>query len=139
MKFEYWHLHRNLRLQGSQEEDVLPFEAGSMVMGDVLGMREPVWQTAITTARQLGVDNVFEGWKWDRPLRPEVAAKCIAQLGAAIDKIDATGEITLAPDLADGPDDRVPSTEAVHTALHGLRQLFALAVDRNVPIETWVD
>ena len=136
MKFDYWHLQRYVRLHGSREGDELPFEAGSMVMGSVLSMREPVWQTAVATARQLGVDNVFESWERNRPLMPAVAAKCIAQLRAAIDKIDETGEITPAPDLAD---DLLPSPAGVRTALHGLRELFAVAVDRNVAIETWVD
>jgi hypothetical protein len=136
MKFDYWHLQRYLRLQGSRDGDELPFEAGSMVMGNVLSMREPVWQTAVATARGLGVDNVFESWGRNRSLMPAVAAKCIAQLRVAIDKIDETGEITPAPDLAD---DLLPSLEGVRTALHGLLALFAVAVARNVPVETWVD
>jgi hypothetical protein len=136
MKFDYWHIHRYLQLQGSHDDDVLPFEAGQMVMGNVLSMREPVWRTAVATARQLGVDNVFESWGRGRPLTPAVAARCLAALRAVIDKLDETGDITPAPDLAD---DLLPSPAAVRTALHGLRELFALAVDRNVPVETWSD
>lgn len=136
MKFDYWHIHRYVQLHGSSDDDVLPFEAGSMVMGNVLSMREPVWRTAVATARGLGVENVFESWGRDRPLVPAIAARCLAPLRAAIDKLDETGAITPAPDLAD---DLLPSPAAVRTALHGLRELFALAVERNVPVETWSD
>jgi len=136
MKFDYWHIHRYLQLQGSNDDDVLPFEAGQMVMGNVLSMREPVWRAAVATARQLGVDNVFESWGRGRPLMPAVVVRCLAPLRAAIDKLDETGDITLPPDLSD---DVLPSPSAVRMALHGLRELFALAVDRNVAVETWSD
>jgi hypothetical protein len=136
MKLDYWHIHRYLQLQGSSDDDVLPFAAGEMVMGNLLSMREPVWRTAVATARQLGVENVFESWGRGRPLTPAIAARCLATLRAAVESLDATGEITPAPDLAD---DLLPSAAAVRTALHGLRELFALAVARNVPVETWSD
>jgi hypothetical protein len=115
--------------------DELPFEAGAIVMGNVSSMREPVWQM-VATARALGVDDVFESGGRNRPLMPVVAATCIAQLRAAIDKIAETREITPAPDLTG---DLVPSPAGVRTALHGLRELFAIAVDRNALVETGVD
>src|SRR4051812_10519703 len=136
MKFDYWHIHRYVQLQGSSDDDVLPFEAGQMVMGNVLSMREPVWRAAVATARQLGVGNVFESWGRGKPLTPAAAAKCLVTLRAAIDKLDETGDITLPLDLAE---DVLPSPAAVRTALHGLRELFELAVDRNVAVETWSD
>jgi hypothetical protein len=136
MKHDYWHLHRCLRLQGSGDDDALPFEAGQMVMGNVVSMREPVWRAAVATAHRLGVPDVFRTWTWDHPLPPSAAASTLPSLTAALATLDATGEVTFPPDLAE---DLRPSSSAVRTAVYALRELLALAVDHKTAVETWTD
>lgn len=137
MKYDYWHIHRYLRLQGSDEDDVLPFEAEPMVVGNVVSMREPVWQAAVATARQLGVADMFRSWNRGQPLSPSVAASTLPSLTAAIAKLDdEPGAVTFPPDLAE---DLLPDASAVRTALYALRELLKLAVDRRTAVETWAD
>ncbi|WP_437316197.1 hypothetical protein [Sorangium sp. So ce385] len=134
--YDYWHIHRYLQLQGSNDDDVLPFEAGPMVMGNVVSMREPVWRAAVATARQLGVPDVFASWRRGEPLPPSVAASALPSLTAAVEKLGERGDVFFPPDLAE---DMLPSAAAVHTALRALCELFKLAIEQKRAVETWAD
>lgn len=136
MKFDYWHLDRYLDLAGTTDDDVLPFVAGEMVMGNVVCMREPVWRTAVATARHYGVPDIFDTWNRDRLLSPAIAARTLPAVGAAIDRLDETSVVFFPDELVE---DILPSESAVRDALRALRELFKLAVDRNVAVETWAN
>jgi hypothetical protein len=135
MTYDYWHIHRHLRLQGTSGE-TLPFGQPPTVIGNLVYLPEPVWRTAVETARTLGMADIFTGWKWERPLTVSAAAAVIPVLETIVEQVGRTRIVTHPPDLAK---DRLPDVDAVIAALRALLDLLVLARERDKAVENWAE
>jgi hypothetical protein len=136
MRFDYWHIQRFLRIQGMREEEELDFGSPPIVIGNVVTLPEPIWQTVIATALAHGAPNVFMKWRWQNPLTTADVVRLLSVLRPIIANQPKEVSITYPNDLAE---DNRPDAGRVIAALQALEQLLIRAAKWNRAVETWND
>lgn len=136
MYYDYWHLRRQLRLQGSGPEDFLPFGAPPIVIGDVVSFPEPIWRTATTTAVKRGAPQVFASWRWESPLSTSDANRLLISLRSLMTDVQRERIILHPQDTSEADQ---PDVDSVLIALDAIEKLLSLAIEQNCAIETWVE
>jgi|tagenome__1003787_1003787.scaffolds.fasta_scaffold20801223_2 hypothetical protein len=134
MSFDYWHLRRRIRLQGS--DDDLPFSEPPFVVGPILDIPEPVWQSLVATALSCGVADFPMGWSWERPLSRADVLPLRESIDQVTREVDSTRDITVAPDIAENA---LPDVGVVLAALRAFRRLLDVAAADGRNVETWVE
>jgi len=134
VKFNYWHQHRYFRLEGSDED--LPFGEAPFVVGPVVAMAEPIWQSALATTLAKGSGANLPEWSWQGPLAPDAADTVANLLDDVADEVERTRRIVVASNIAD---DLAPDAPVVLEGLRALVELLRLAAQRRTRVQTWVE
>jgi hypothetical protein len=135
VKFDYWHQHRYFRLEGSDED--LPFGEPPFVVGTVVTMAEPIWQSALATTLAMGSGRAkLPEWSWQTPLAIDWTEPVASRLEDVADDVERTGDIVVASDI---DEDLAPDAPVVLAALRALIALLRMAAERRTPVQTWVD
>ena len=135
MTFDYWHQERFFRLAGATDDDPLTFGSPPFVVGPVVTMREPIWQSARATLTANGAPTEFDSWNWANPLEPGTAGHLVKAITLLTKGPAAVGSVHYADNLS--PADR-PDPETVVAALDALGELLRESVARDLSVETWV-
>lgn len=121
-------------MEGSDED--LPFGEPPFVVGPVVAMAKPIWQSALATALATGSGANLPEWSWQAPLGADAADSVANRLDDVADEIERTGRIVVASDIAD---DLAPDAPVVLEALRALVELLRLAAERHSRVQTWVE
>jgi hypothetical protein len=134
MKLDYWHQRRYFHAEGIDED--LPFGEPPFVIGPLVAMAEPVWQSLRATVLAADPGRHLPEWTWRAPLSADEAASLANRLDDVAGQVESTGQIVVAANIADGLE---PDTGVVLRALRVLPLLLRLAAERGTSVQTWVE
>jgi hypothetical protein len=136
IELDYWHQWRQLRLQGTVDDDVLPFAREPFVIANVVRAPQPLWRSGVASLVERGVPEVFEEWSWHRPLPVERARELSPAVERAVAELRESRAVTHPSGIPAGTE---PDIDAVLTLLAAVRDLLRLAVADGRAVETWVE
>jgi hypothetical protein len=134
MKFDYWHQRRYFRASGI--DDDLPFGEPPFVLGPLVAIAEPIWQSMLATLAATCPNDEFPEWSWEEPLAGGALSVHAQRFEEVASEVAERGSIVVAPNIAEGLE---PDAEVVVKGFRALSQLLRLAAGRGTSVQTWVE